>query len=219
MLYIVRNAGRHRIMPSTLTRRSFFALVTLAAGARAVGMTAGLSFAGPAQASPIRYTLDAARSSVRFETAFGPDKITGDMPVSAADLTLDFANVANCRVSVRLDVAEAKASFPFAAQALKGPKVLDAGSYPVIDFVSSSVRRNGDGARISGNITIRGVTRPVTLDAAIYRQHGSAAGDLSHLTIHLTGQVKRSDFGATGWADMVSDEVRLDILARIDRAV
>ncbi len=198
-----------KIMDTALNRRTFIALTALTA-VSALGL--------PASAAALHYALDAARSNVRFETNFGADKITGDMPVSAADLTLDFANVANCRVSVRLDVSSASASFPFAAQALKGPKVLDAGSHPEITFQSTSVKRNGDGAEIAGNITIRGVTRPIVLDATIYRQKGTAAGNLSHLTIRLVGRVNRSDFGATGWADMVSDEVRLDILARIDQA-
>jgi polyisoprenoid-binding protein YceI len=179
--------------------------------------TATGALVGPAGAAAVHYTLDAARSNVRFETDFGADRITGDMPVSAADLTLDFANVANSKVAVRLDVSNASASFPFAAQALKGPKVLDAGSHPQITFQSTSVKRSGDGAKVTGNITIRGVTRPMVLDATIYRQKGTDAGDLSHLTIRLVGSVRRSDFGATGWADMVSDEVRLDILARVDR--
>ncbi|MCA0271394.1 MAG: YceI family protein [Proteobacteria bacterium] len=200
------------------SRRIVLASVLLAPGIRLIGGIAGLSLAGPAHAAPARYTLDAARSLVRFETSFGPDIITGDMPVKAADLTLDFANVANCRVLVRLDVAHARASFPFAAQAMKGPKVLDSTGYPEILFKSTMVRRNGDGARVSGDMTIKGVTRPVTLDAAFYRQKGTAAGDLNHLSIRLTGLVRRSDYGAIGWSDMVSDEVRLDILARIDRA-
>lgn len=205
-------------MPGTFGRRSFLTLTALAAAARILDRSVGVAFAPAAHAAAIHYVLDAARSSVRFETDFGKDRISGDMPVSAADLTLDFADVTNCRVAVRLDVARAGASFPFAAQALKGPKVLDAQSYPEISFVSTAVRRNGDGARVAGDITIRGVTRPVTLDAAIYRQKGTAEGDLSHLTIRLTGRVNRSAFGASGWSDMVSDEVRIDILARIDRA-
>ncbi|MEZ5779187.1 MAG: YceI family protein [Paracoccaceae bacterium] len=205
-------------MQTRIFRRTALALLGTAAAARVLSVAAGRDIIGPAEAAPARYVLDPGRSSVRFETDFGEDKITGGMPVSAADLTLDFANVANCRVRVRLDVSRASASFPFAAQALKGPKVLDARSWPHIDFQSSTVRRNGDGALVDGDITIRGVTRPVTLDAAIYRQSGTVAGDLSRLTVQLAARVNRSDFGATGWADMVSDEVRIDILARVDQA-
>ena len=59
------------------------------------------------------------------------------------------------------------------------------------------------------------MTRPATLQARIYRQDGFKPGDYSHLSILLTGTVNRSDFGATGWSDMVGDQVRLRILARI----
>jgi len=115
-------------------------------------------------------------------------------------------------------VTGAKASFPFAAQALKGPKVLDAKVYPRMTFESTSVRRAGEAADVTGNLTIRGVTRPVTLRAQIFRPQGSAATDLDHLTVKLTGRLNRSDFGATGWSDMVGDEVRIIITARIDAA-
>ncbi len=201
-------------MDRRLVRRSFIAIAALAA-AGLLG-SAGLPIVAPAHAAPMRYGLDAPHSAVRFEVDFGPDRITGAMPVSAADMTLDFANVANSKVSVRLDASQADASFPFAAQALKGPKVLDTREHPEILFQSTSVRKRGNGASVAGDLTIRGVTRPVTLDAAIYRQTGTVAGDLSHLTIHLTGRIIRSEFGATGWPDMVGDEVRIDILARID---
>lgn len=176
-----------------------------------------LLVAHPALAAPARYALDEQASTVGFETDFGPDRITGRMPVTRADLTLDFDSVANSRVDVTLDVSRAEASFPFAAQAMKGPKVLDARSFPEITFASTSVRARGDGAEVQGNVTIRGVTRPMTLAAVIWRKQGAAEGDLSHLTIRLTGTVNRSDFGATGWSDLVSDQVRLDILARVAR--
>lgn len=171
--------------------------------------------APPLRAAPLAYDLQPGQSTVAFETDFGPDHITGTIPLHSADLTLDFDRVANCRIGVTLDVQGAEASFPFAAQALKGPKVLDARAHPKMVFESTAVRAEGDGARVQGNLTIRGVTRPVTLDAVIWRQQGHAAGDLSHLTVRLTGKVNRSDFGATGWADMVDDEVRIIITARI----
>jgi polyisoprenoid-binding protein YceI len=101
---------------------------------------------------------------------------------------------------------------------MKGPKVLDAETWPEITFLSSAVRGEGDGALVDGALTIRGVTRPVTLNASLYRQRGTAPGDLSQLTIRLTGAVNRSDYGATGWSDMVGDQVRIDILARIRQA-
>lgn len=177
-----------------------------------------LGLAAPALAAPAGYVLEPEKSTVGFQTDFGPDTITGSMPILKASLSLDFAAPANSSVDVTLDVAHAEASFPFATQAMRGPKVLDAAANPTIRFVSTRVRPAGDGATMDGNITIRGVTKPITLNAAIYQQKGSAAGDLSHLTLRLTGTIHRSDFGAVGWSDMVGDEVRLDIVARVQRA-
>lgn len=178
---------------------------------------AALFFGLHASAATVAYTLDRAQSSVAFETDFGPDVITGTIPLNSADLSLDFDSVANCTINVDLDVSGAQASFPFAAQALKGPKVLGAKSHPRMTFESTSVKSTGDGAAVSGNLTVRGVTRPVTLRAEIYRQKGTEVGDRSRLTVRLTGKVNRSEFGATGWSDMVDDEVRIIITARINQ--
>ena len=178
---------------------------------------ATLLISSPLVAAPFDYVLQPAASTVGFETDFGKDRITGKMPITAADLTLDFDNIAKCKVAVTLDASGAQASFPFAAQAMKGTKVLDTDAHPQIVFVSTKVIAVGKGAKVEGIVTIRGVSKPMVLAAQIYRQKGTATGDLSHLSIRLTGAVQRSQFGATGWADMVGDEVRLDILARIAR--
>ena len=125
--------------------------------------------------------------------------------------------VAASKLLVILNAAGANASFPFAAQALKGPKVLDAAQFPTMTFESTSVQTKGSGAIVEGLLTIRGIAKPVTMQAEIFRQKGYQEGDLSHLTIRMRGAVNRSEFGATGWSDMVGDQVRLDILARIAR--
>jgi polyisoprenoid-binding protein YceI len=174
--------------------------------------------ASPAFAAPATYTLQPDASLIGFETDFGSDKITGQMPITRADLTLDFKNVSASHVAVTLDSAHAEASFPFAAQAMRGPKVLDSAHFPQISFESTSVTAKSEGAEVKGQVTIRGVTKPMVMQAMIWRQKGHEAGDLSHLTIRLTGTVNRSDFGAVGWSDMVGDQVRLDILARIARS-
>ena len=182
-----------------------------------MALTLTLATATVAVASPHDYVLQAQASTVRFEADFGPDKITGRFPITRADVRLDFQNLAASTVAVTLDVTGADASFPFAAQALKGPKMLDAQAFPTITFASTSVRPTGSEADVTGNITIHGITRPTILHAALYRQQGSAPGDLTLLTIRLTGAVQRSDFGAIGWSDMVGDQVRMDILAQIQR--
>ena len=184
----------------------------------AVAILALQALPGAAAAAPVAYALQADASTVAFETDFGRDHITGSIPLAAADLVIDFDRLATCRIAVTLDVTGARASFPFAAEAMKSASVLDARGHPRMTFTSTRVRPEGDGARVSGSLTLRGVTRPVTLHAEIFRQKGTAAGDRSRLTVRLTGKVRRSDFGATGFSDQVGDEVRIIITARIRTA-
>lgn len=170
-----------------------------------------------ALAVPRHYAIETKTTSVGFEAAFGPDKITGTMPVAKAEVTLDFQSLAHCHLSVTLNPAKAKASFPFAAQAMKGPLVLDVKKYPVITFVSTAVHATNTGAIIDGKISIRGVTRPIKLTAELYRQRGTKPGELNHLAIRLKGVVHRGAFGANGWSGVVGDAVRINILANINR--
>jgi polyisoprenoid-binding protein YceI len=192
-----------------MSRRAAFAFLLL------------LAAPGLAAAAPQAYRLVPADSTVSFEVDFGPDRITGTMPVRTADMTLDFDRPADSRVTVALDAAAATASFPFATQALTGPSVLATADHPDIRFETTAFRAQpGPGARaeIDGLLTIRDTARPVTLEAEIFRQQGAADGDLSALSVHMATAVSRTAFGADGWSDMVGDEVRIRIVARIARA-
>jgi polyisoprenoid-binding protein YceI len=172
---------------------------------------------GTAVAAPLSYVLEPEASTVAFVARAGTGNITGRFPVTRADLTLDFDRLDRSTVAVTLNVSKGQANLPFAVQAMKGESVLDAANHPEITFTSTAIRRVGEGAKVDGALTIRGVTRPVTLDAVIWRQQGSAEGSLDELTVRLTGAIRRSDFGATGFNDLVADVVELDILARIER--
>jgi polyisoprenoid-binding protein YceI len=176
-----------------------------------------LALAAPALAAPQRYTLERDKSQVRFETDFGTQQITGRFPVAEAEMTLDFDRAANSDVRVVLDATGAEASFPFAASAMKGPTVLDTARFATITFTSRRLRASGATATVEGDLTLRGVTRPMTMQADIYLQAGQAPGDLGHLTVRLRGTISRAAFGASGWPEFVGDEVRLDVLARIAR--
>lgn len=168
-----------------------------------------------AVAKPQPYLLQKEDSSVGFSWFLGKDEVKGQMPVARADIVLDFNSLQNSQVFVAVDVSNAQAGFPFASQGMKSPKVLWADKYPEIIFESTGMRRNGDGAFVDGNLTVRGVTKPVVFDAQLFRQAGTEAGDRSRLSILLTGSLSRSEFGADGWSDLAGDTVKLSIRARI----
>ncbi len=187
-----------------------------------LALTGALMLVSPglAQAGTRTYALEYDQSQVMFAVDFGSDEIKGQMPVAEADLKLDFSNPARSTVNVSVDASQADTGVDFATQAMKGPDVLDTAHSPLLSFVSRRVTETGEpgGAQIEGDITVRGVTRPIILDAVLYRPQGSVEGDLTNLTIVLTGALSRTDFGADGWKDFVGDEVRLTIRAHIHQA-
>ncbi len=173
-------------------------------------------------AAPVAYALEAARSNVGFVFTLNNTKAKGVMPVKSAKVAIDLNALQRSSVDVTVDVRRAKTGFFFATEALKAASVLNAKQFGTIRFVSTGIRLNGagrlsDGAKIDGNLTIRGVTRPVTLNAALFRQKGTEAGDLSKLGFKLTGSVSRKAFGASGYGDIVDDKVLIDIVARVTK--
>lgn len=177
-----------------------------------------LLLAVPAAADPVGYRFVPDGSQVKYRVDFGTDEIFGTMPVEEARIVLDFEQASNSSVAVTLRADQATASFPFAAQALKGPQVLATADFPRVTFETTAFRASGNTAEVDGNITIRGVTRPMTLRGGLFREQGRPAGERSELLVRLAGSVDRSAFGADGFADMVSDEVEIEILARMARA-
>ena len=175
-------------------------------------------FAFAAQAAPTQYRLDPDRSSVQFTWFYGENAVNGRIDIAAADVSLDLDRIDGSNVRVALDANSAQAGFLFATQALRGPRMFDAETHPQITFASDGFRLDGGAVAVDGAVTIRGVTRPMVMQATLYRQEGTEPADRDRLAIELVGAIDRHAFGASGWADEVGAEVRFRILAYIDRA-
>lgn len=182
-----------------------------------------LMAANPLRAAGRQYELVTEGSRITFSFVLKGIRQSGTAPIATADLSIDPADLARSTADVSADIRRAKTGLIFVTEALKSPSVLDAEAHPLVHFVSTAVRlgakgRIGEGAVIEGDLTLRGVTRPLRLAATLTRPKGSAPDALTELKVHLTGALKRSDYGATGFADLVADRVDLDIMAEI-RAV
>lgn len=173
--------------------------------------------AGPALAAPESYRLNMDQSVVGFTYQFQGNPRQGQMPVAAAVMQLDLDNISGSQVNVTLNAAEAQAGALFMTSTMKGPNVLHTASYPTIEFTSTKVEGSLRGAQITGDLTIRGITRPVTLTAGLYRQQGTDRTDRSRLIVQLLGSVSRSAFGASGFPGFVADQIDLNIIAYIER--
>ena len=168
-------------------------------------------------AAPEIYRLDAARSQVGFSYDLNNGEKTGKMPVKSAEIRIDLDDISKSQVSVTLNARGVRAGFILATQAMKSPEVLNTAQFPTIRFQSTRISGTLNEAKVSGDLTVRGITRPVTLVARLYRQRGTAGEDRDRLAILLTGEVSRSAFGASGFASYVGDKIGLRIIARIEK--
>lgn len=170
----------------------------------------------PGWAEPRQYRLDPKNSLVEFIYVLSGAAGKGTMPITRADLEIDFGALSRSQADVSLSVTGARTSAVFVTQALKSDRVLNADEHPLIRFRSRSIQGSlAKGAKISGDVTIRGVTRPLTLDARLFRARGTDPKDLSRLVVQLSGHINRSDFGAGGYGDLVQDRIDLNISAHL----
>jgi polyisoprenoid-binding protein YceI len=130
-------------------------------------------------------------------------------------LSLDSADLSKSSVSVTLPLDGLRTGSDALDKRLKGPEFFDAARYPQITFTSTRVEPVGaSGLRITGDLCVHGVTRPVVLDAKINRigatllKNTEAGFDAD---LHLL----RSDFGVDKFVPIVSDQVGVHITLEV----
>lgn len=161
------------------------------------------------------YQVDPAHSQVAWEVNhMGFSILEGMFPVSSGSLTIDPAHPAAAKVDVTIQIDQlAVTAAPFANH-LKSAEIFDAAKYPTARFVSTGVTpRGGNRATITGTLTIKGVTKPVTLDATFVGAGTNPMSKKLNVGFSATAMVKRSDFGVAIAAPVVSDTVKLHIHA------
>jgi polyisoprenoid-binding protein YceI len=102
---------------------------------------------------------------------------------------------------------------------LKGPDFFDSANYPAIVFESTDVIGIGaDQAQASGRLTVKDITRPLTLQVALDPQTlatpsrlGREAVPPSRRAIRASADIRRSDFGMAGFNPLISDECSIQI--------
>jgi polyisoprenoid-binding protein YceI len=169
------------------------------------------------------YSLDKAHSSLNFRVShMGFSRFTARFTRLDAKLNFDPDHPTRSSVSVDIDPASIQTNYPdpsydFDGQ-LRGPDLLDTRAFPHMTWRSTRVELTGrDTARITGDLTLHGVTRPVVLEAKFnggYGHHPMDPGG-ARLGFSAHGALKRSDFGismgvpAPGSSFGVGDEVEV----------
>ncbi|HWA23678.1 MAG TPA: YceI family protein [Caulobacterales bacterium] len=146
------------------------------------------------------YKLDKAHASLTFRLShMGFSNYTAQFKSFDAHLMLDPKNPAAASVTAAVDPRSLDLSGPPKGflDDLRGPNWLDVKQFPEIKFVSKAIAMTApDAARITGDLTLHGVTKPITLDAKF---NGGYAGNIydpnARIGFSATGVFKRSDFG------------------------
>jgi len=173
----------------------------------------------PAQAPSGTYTANEDHTQALFSVVhLGLTEVHGRFDKITGTLTFDGKQPERSAVSV--SIATASVDTPNAGLNGNLKTVFRVQQYPAMIFKSTSVTRTGpDTGRMDGTLTIRDVTKPVTLDVRFNGGEKSPMGGGYSLGFHATGTIRRSDFGLDQmiWSRFVSDDVALTIEAEFDQ--
>jgi polyisoprenoid-binding protein YceI len=169
------------------------------------------------------YKTDKAHSLVGWRVNhFGFNDYFGLFGDVDATLTLDPANLAGAKVEATIPINPIVASQGLHDHLLrdgadgKKPDFFGPNQAPA-KFVSTNVAVNGHKATITGDFTLNGVTKPVTIQAEFTGAGNSMMGNKLTLGFEGTATIKRSDFGLTTFVPMVSDEVELQLTTAFEK--
>lgn len=205
-----------------MKRTSFPMLRAALAGALALslggaGLTPALAQPAPAavEAAGVRdYAIDPTHAQVRISwNHMGLSNPGATFETVQGVIRIDPGNPAASRVSVRIPVAGVDSGVPALDEHFQSADFFDAANHPDVTFESTAVRFTGLGNafEVDGDLTIRGVTRPVTLQA---RLNGTGIHPMTQAPVvgfAATTRIQRSDFGLEVALPMVSDDIDVQI--------
>jgi polyisoprenoid-binding protein YceI len=166
-----------------------------------------------AQAAPVTYKLDPTHTMVLFSwNHFGFSNPTANLGIGEGTLVYDEAKPANSSVQVTLPLANLDTHVSALDEHLKKPDFFDAAKYPVVTFKSTRVEPlGGNKFKVTGDLTVHGVTKPVVLDATLNKAGMQPMLKVPAIGFDATATIKRSDFGVGAYVPNVSDEVQIHI--------
>lgn len=194
----------------------------------ALGLAAGLALAAPASAQATRdpaqiqagtYAVDPGHTQVGWRVShMGFSNYAGGFSDVSGTLELQPKNPAAAKLSVKIPVASVTTTSAKLTDELKGDQWLDAAKFPDMTFVSTKVVPAGkDHAKVTGDLTLHGVTKPVTLDVTLV---GAGVNPLSKkytVGFEATGTLKRSEFGVKTYVPLIGDELHLTIAGAFEK--
>ena len=181
-------------------------LTQLAAGI-ALSASAATAFAAPEV-----FNLDSTHSFPRFSYShLGYSIQMSRFDKATGTVTLDKA-AKTAAVDIVIDTKSVNTGSTTFNEHIQGEDFLDTAKYPTATFKSTKVIFDGDKpAKIEGNLTLKGITKPVTLTVTSFQAMPHPMLKRDAIGANATTKVKRTDFNMGKNAPYVGDEVTIDI--------
>ena len=179
-----------------------------------------LFFALPleAQAAADTYTFDPNHTYVLWHVNhFGFSNPSGKW-LADGTLVIDETKPQDSKVNVIIKTASIDTGIPKLDEHLKGPQFFDVAQFPTATFVSDKVTVTGKNtAKVSGILTVHGVSKPVTLDVTLNKVGVSPITNKKTAGFTASTTIKRSDFGITAYLPGLGDDVTINIEAEANK--
>ncbi len=168
--------------------------------------------AGSALAAPVTYTVDSSHTFPRFSYShFGFSTQLSSFGKTTGAVVFD-AQAKTGSVDIVIDTTTVNTGFADFNGHIQGEDFLDTAKFPKATFKSTKVVFDGDKpSAIEGQLTIKGVTKPVTLTVTSFQAIPHPMMKVPALGANAFVTIKRSEFNAGKYAPYVGDEVRIDI--------
>ena len=196
--------------------RLLLAFATVAALAASASAQATL---GPDEIQAGTYVIDTNETLVRYGTIhMGFNEFWGTFPGATGTMTINPKSLADTKLDVTVPIATVETTNRILNGYLFSADFFDAGTYPKMHFVSTKVTRTGTKtAKVTGDLTLHGVTKQIVLDVTFVGAGPNAFTKLATIGFKAEGMVNRSDFGVGKDVPLVSDATTIAISAAFEK--
>ena len=174
-----------------------------------------LLFAGvAANAQASSWTIDSAHSGVNFEIRhLGVSNVRGALHKVTGTIMLDEKDITKSSVEATIDASTVNTDEAKRDEHLKSPDFFNVEKYPTLTFKSTSISNAGGKLKMTGDLTLDGITKPVTLDLDGPAAPQKGMGGKTVSGFSASGVIHRSDFnfGSKYSSPMLGNDVKFTI--------
>ncbi|CAI3104895.1 YceI family protein [Acinetobacter sp. IRS14] len=164
-------------------------------------------------AAPVDYKIDPTHTATVFSwNHFGFSTPSANFSDIQGVIKVDNAKPANSSVNVTIPLSSVNTNVPALDKEFQEEAWFNAAKYPNITFKSTKVEtKDKKHFKITGDLTVKGVTKPVVLDAVLNKQGEHPMAKVPAIGFNATTSFKRSDFGLGNYVPNVGDKITVNI--------